>query len=601
MKSLRYHCLAIVIGLLAGALQAKALLPEFSALSLAPGAAGRTQVCHDGRTICYVHAVPRSAGSGVTLALRDGAIVIDNRGAPPAELRWTQVSIYTIKQRQFPGSLYVLRVQIQGPKNSHAKLFFEGQTLDGVHYHNHTPRKLNGERQELQHYQTLPKELTELHLRLDLTGPGEYKIFAAEFAEVPMREKDPAIMAARVPELLFHADFDGTVTARHGAQPEPMAAHGIDYAPGVKGQALKSSCEAGTLLQYAMAGNALPECGTVSFWYRPLWTRMEDDVGLYVLFTMERPTLWQRGTGSVFLWCCCNKTLHGGTGILSRGALRSRNVQPDQWQHLAMSWDEDGALIYYNGQPSIEMMASDSYSPLAVYKRLVFRDTLLKSFFVGNLNGRHQCDGLIDDLRVYSAPLAPEDVLALAREVRYFEIAAPRRYLVQGNDDANTLAFSITPQQPAAMRFRWQIVAEDGRVVAASNEALTSSAADVGQAKTLTATVPALAPGRYEIRVTEDLYKGSDLDSQALPVWVFHDANAEVSAADELRLEPVTTIRPNPSMSADELLYIGMPSMGELAGRPYMEIDGVSGSRFVLRLKLPDAAGIYLLEWDYPD
>lgn len=601
MKSLRYRCLVIVIGLFAVALQAEPLLPEFSALSLAPGDAGRTQVRHDGRTVCFVSTEPSSAMSGVTLALRDGAIVIDNREAP-AELRKTVLRIMTIKQRQFPGSLYVLRVQLQGPKNGHAALFFEGRTLDGVHYHNSTKQNLNGERQELQHYQRLPEKLASVHLRLDLTGPGEYKVFTAEFAERPIREKNPAIMAARVPELLFHVDFDGTVTARHGAQPAPMAAHGIDYAPGVKGQALKSSREAGTLLQYAMDGNAVPECGTVSFWYRPSWTRAEDATGYHQLFAMERPEGSRFGSGSVFLWCH-NDVLRADTSDLRDSYQRLRSVLPDQWQHFAMSWDEDGALAYYNGRPINEMPGGDSYSPLnfSPSKHLIFRDSVLKSFFVGNLNGTHQCEGLIDDLRVYSAPLAHKDVLALARDVRYFEIAALRSYHIHGGDGANTLAFSITPQHPAAMRFRWQVVAEDGRVVAANNEALASSAADVGQAKTLTAVVPALAPGRYEIKVTEDLYKGSALDSMAVSVWVFHDANAEVSAADELRLEPVTTIRPNPSMSADELLYIGIPSMGELAGRPYMEIDGAGGSRFVLRLKLPDAAGIYLLEWDYPD
>lgn len=601
MKRLMCRCLAIVSCLFAAAINAESLLPEFSALSLAPGEAGRTQVRHGERSIYFVGTEPAAAMSGVTLALRDGAIVLDNRGAP-AELRKTVMRLNTITQRQFPGACYVLRVQIEGPKGSHAALFFEGRTVDGVHYHNNTGHTLNGERQEILHYRTLPRELDDLHLRLDLSGPGEYKVFAAEFAEVPVRQKDPAIAAARVPELLFHADFDGTATARRGGQPEPMAARGIDYGPGVKGQALKSSGEAGTLLQYAMAGNAVPECGTVSLWYRPLWTSAEDANGFHQLFTMERPEGSRYGSGAVFLWCH-NDVLRADTSDLRDSYQRTRSVLPGQWQHVAMSWDEDGAQVYYNGRPANDMPGGDSYSPLNVGpgKHLIFRDSVLKSFFVGGINGEQQCEGLIDDLRVYSAPLSREDVLAVAREIRYFEVAATRSYIVNRGDGANAIAFSITPQQPVAMRFRWQVVAEDGRVVATSGDALAGNAADAGRPLAQTAAVPALAPGRYEIKVTEDLYKGSVLDSISVPVWVFHGANAEVSATDELRLEYLATIRPNPSMSADELLYVGVPSMGELDGRPYMEIDGADGSRFVLRLTLPDAQGMYLLEWDYPD
>ncbi|MDD4540030.1 MAG: hypothetical protein PHT80_13525 [Lentisphaeria bacterium] len=601
MKRLLCRCLALVTCLFAAVFAAEPLLPEYSALSLAPGDAGRTRVHHGDRTVCSVGTEPTSAMSGVTLALRDGAIVVDNREAP-ADLLKTVLRMHTIKMREFAGKFYVLRVQIEGPQSGHAALFFEGRTLDGVHYHNSTKQNLNGQRQELLHYHVLPSDLVEVHLRLDLTGPGVYKIFTAELDEVPLRQKDPAVVAARVPELLFHADFDGTVIARRGGQQEPMVARGIDYAPGVKGQALKSSREAGTLLQYAMAGNAVPECGTVSLWYRPSWTRSEDANGFHQLFAMERPEGSRFGSGSVFLWCH-NDVLRADTSDLRDSYQRTRSVLSNQWQHLAMSWDEDGALVYFNGRPTNDMPGGDSYSPLnfSPSKHLIFRDSVLKSFFVGGFNGEDQCEGLIDDLRVYSAPLPREDVLAIARDFRYFDVAVTQSYLVNRGDGANAIAFSITPQQPAAMRFRWQVVAEDGRVLATSGEAVAISAADVGRARTLSAAVPALAPGRYEIRVTEDLYKGSTLDSLAVPVWIFHDTNAEVSATDELRLEPLATIRPNPSMSADELLYVGIPTMGELAGRPYMEIDGAEGSRFVLRLTLPDAEGMYLLEWDYPD
>jgi hypothetical protein len=587
--------------LLGGLASAASLLPDIGTLAGPVGDDFPRHLRADGRTVYSISTEPAAAMSGVRLSVEDDAIVVDTSAAPPA-LGKTTTRIVTIKQTEFPEACYALRATVQGPKGAVATLYFEGTTLAGKHYYNSTNQRLTGKRQEITHYYSLAPRLKYLHMRLDYIGRGEFRIYAADFAPIAILRKDPAVAAARVPQLLFQAGFDGTATATAQGNPEPLASRGLAFGPGVKGQALKSTLAAGTLLQYAMPGNAVQECGTISLWFRPSWTRPEDAKGFHHLFAMERPKGSRLGSGSTFLWCH-NDVIRADTSDLRDSYQRVRSVEPSRWQHIAMTWDEDGARVYYNGRSATAMPGGDSYSPLTPQadKQIIFRDSQLKTFFIGNLGGGQQCEGSIDDMRIYSAPLSSEQVLAVAREMRYFDVAASDRYFTaKGGGNDRTMQFTITPRQPSPMRFTWKVLAEDGRIVAASEKAIAvPSAVDKPIVQTL--ELKALAPGRYEIRVTESTCKASALQVESAAFWIFEARNPETSPTAQLRTVPLATIRPNLAMTAEQLLHLGPVRQGKLAGRDYLEAGDAAGNRFVVRLSLPDAKGVYLLEWDYPD
>lgn len=302
------------------------------------------------------------------------------------------------------------------------------------------------------------------------------------------------------------------------------------------------------------------------------------------------------------LWCH-DDVIRADTSDLRDSYQRVRSVEPGQWQHIAMTWDEDGKQVYYNGLPATGIPGGDSYSPLKLHdgSQVIFRDSPLKTFFIGNFNGQHQCEGFIDDVRVYSAPLSPEQILDVARKVCYFDVAVNDLYFPAGvGPNGGTVQFTITPRQASPMRFSWQVLDENGRVVTASEKALeVPSAVDKPIVQTFGMT--SLPPGRYEIRVTESGCKASTLQEQSAYFWIFRARNPEISTADELQTESLATIQPNLSMTPEQLLYLGDVRQGELDGQTYLEAGDAAGSRFVVRFGLPDADGIYLLEWDYPD
>ncbi len=250
-------------------------------------------------------------------------------------------------------------------------------------------------------------------------------LLAAAVASQPL-----AVSAA---DLLFHVRFDGTAVATTaGGEAKPLESRGLSYAEGREGQAVRMTAAAKSLLSYAEAGNLLHERGTVAMWIRCEWPAAgESEQTARALFANRRlePKV-RRGSGSLQFWWH-GRELRADVSDDRDSFVTSASgaLLDGQWHHVAFAWDGYETRIYGDGRPM--GVASDSASPmkraLAMGKTggYAFSSRLdFDRFFVGSRDAGQQFDGLIDELRVYSAPLSAEEIAQLADA--YGKIPPPR-------------------------------------------------------------------------------------------------------------------------------------------------------------------------------
>lgn len=236
-----------------------------------------------------------------------------------------------------------------------------------------------------------------------------------------------AWLAEAGPELLFRATFDGTpeaVTAKGASV--PLEATDLAFAPGVKGEALRFSAGRKSVLAYAQKGNLVSERGTISLWTKNEWTDLagDDRWGLVYRYLIAQPRPKPRnGSGALyFRWIDRLLRVDQSDDADSHQAEYAYSAMDGGWHHLAWTWDEQSMAMYVDGRKVHN--PGDSHSPLVkalkeaaspVKYRFSCRKTFDR-FFVGSDNGSWPFEGLIDDLRIYSAPLSGEAIAALARE-----------------------------------------------------------------------------------------------------------------------------------------------------------------------------------------
>jgi hypothetical protein len=228
---------------------------------------------------------------------------------------------------------------------------------------------------------------------------------------------------ALLPPILFHAPFDGSPEAATAAgRATPLCAEQLSYAPGVSGQAVRLTAAAKSRLEYALDGLPVQQRGTVSLWYKPEWPDGTEDRWRH-LFGFTAPWDRQRlGSGAVFLWHY-GPALRGDICDNGDSFVTARPRRPNgAWRHIAFTWDETGSALFLDGQPASNRRDNDN--PLAAAlktdapetTRAYGRRTPFSSFHVGGTREGRQADGLIDDLKIFSAPLSDTQLAALAAE-----------------------------------------------------------------------------------------------------------------------------------------------------------------------------------------
>lgn len=230
------------------------------------------------------------------------------------------------------------------------------------------------------------------------------------------------------PELLFHAPFDGSAEARvAGGRAAPLTAQGLVFEAGVAGQAVRLTAAAKSRLEYALERNGDPKRGTVALWYKPEWKDGTEERWRH-LFGVTAPWDRQRvGSGAVFLWHY-GPAVRGDTGDARDAFVTARPQRKNgEWRHIAFTWDESEAALYLDGKAV--KAKRDDYNPLKAAlladdpegkggRRVTDRPRTFESFHVGCMREGRQADGLLDEFKVFAAPLTPAQVAALAAEHR---------------------------------------------------------------------------------------------------------------------------------------------------------------------------------------
>lgn len=292
----------------------------------------------------------------------------------------------------------------------------------------------------------IPDDIKSLVVNFDFTAPGEGPVRFYGY-----RHGHADILTSLrpdfgTPKLLFKASFEDDAVAETAAgKVAPTLARGLAFAPGVKGKALRLGAAAKSVLQYAAAGNIDARQGTVAFWVKREFSaddpgRTVDGKGLYhPFFALPSGTKGRaRGPacGDASLWCSwAGQYLSFMRGDVSlrkviRGIPYVSALGSRDWCHYVLTWDAFGQRVYFDGK-NVMGGSGDNANPYrrvtSMPDKLFFRPDAfdkLVTFYVGSSPGGCM-DGLIDEFRVYSAPMS-------AAEVRRLYLAdkggSPRRY-----------------------------------------------------------------------------------------------------------------------------------------------------------------------------
>lgn len=260
---------------------------------------------------------------------------------------------------------------------------------------------------------TAPESVKRMQFRFDVIAGGPAGLAGGRIAPkgaipLPKRKPDPVFGE---PELLLDLPFDGTAEAASAkGNPKPLRAEGLEFAPGVKGRAVRLTAEAKSVLEYAFEGNANREHGSVA-----MWVKRERKGGRF-LFTSGRPFDEARfGTGALYLWLHGEK-LRADIGDDDDRYLTVTAPAVGEWHHVVLSWTGSrGGMVFVDGEAV--KSAGDRYSPIAEmyhpydYGNFGGRNAFARITIGGNRDG--QLEGLLDEVKVYSVPLSEEAVRKL--------------------------------------------------------------------------------------------------------------------------------------------------------------------------------------------
>ncbi len=271
--------------------------------------------------------------------------------------------------------------------------------------------------------------------------------------------------ASAAPELLFHASFDGTADATFAkGAAKPKSAGSISFAEGRRGKAVRFVRKGNSCLKYEAEGNIASERGAVAFWYRRSWPI-------------------------------------GPAGD---------SVFGEDWHHVSVTWNGKDVQLYVNGR--LERNAGKD--ALAAKNALMPQDGAIAfnadTFTVFGCNARGALsESLLDDLRIYSEPLTPEQIYELYRRETVLEIKAAGTWAVAGS----TFDVEVKASSPAdcdISGLRWCICDASGKVVSKWDKSIT----DITREKRLKVLLQA---GEYRLRATDGTWFYGDVPIRVMP------------------------------------------------------------------------------------
>ena len=272
----------------------------------------------------------------------------------------------------------------------------------------------------------LPAKSGGYRLRFDFNKPsGKGGIYCFAGGRVArMADVRVSVTPKKVkPELTMYLPFDGTAKAAVArGRAEPLAASGVTYAPGLKGSAARISRADKTFLEYAFTSNVSQVRGSISMWVKRDDWQAGGGRGREWLFTTPTPFDLRMGTGALYLWFWEPHRVRLDTSDDCDAFVYNTVLLDGEWHHIVSTWNEAGGSLFVDGAPCYDDVGGSTFiSPLARarqpygFRRRGDLDAA-RSFFVGSWRGTGQFNGLIDEVKIYSAALTRDEARALYRE-----------------------------------------------------------------------------------------------------------------------------------------------------------------------------------------
>ena len=247
--------------------------------------------------------------------------------------------------------------------------------------------------------------LDELRLYDRALTPKEVELASIHNLAAPNAPARPAPKKAAVrpakARLTLHLPFDGTAkaaVARGGAA--PTVAKGLEFTKGLAGKALV--CGQGIDLAYPFDKNVSKEAGAITLWAR---TAFGAAAPRGVLIADEQPLAKEpdksQHTFSLWLQRAGMPSVQFELlpMVLSHGLYRWGAAE---WYHIAVCWRRgEDMVLYVNGQIASRRTGPGATWPIGTSK-------LLR---IGSWGGQLPAESVIDDVRIYDAPLTAEQVL----------------------------------------------------------------------------------------------------------------------------------------------------------------------------------------------
>src|SRR3954466_9341757 len=221
---------------------------------------------------------------------------------------------------------------------------------------------------------------------------------------------------AEAPKLLFHVSADrGLVADQAGGDALPNFQDKVRIVPtGAMGGAIQWDDDG--VLTWNAPGNIYAQRGTLAFFWRSRTLVGEAPFNIFRVGFADHSS-WDMA------WLRVDWNGHGFDAFVTDANLaRSRvsftmpqSPRPEEWHHLAFSWDETvGVRLYVDGREAARKALHADYDSgpdqLAVPVRVVstYQVQSRYSFMRGSD---------VDEIRIYDRMLAPQSVSALARKL----------------------------------------------------------------------------------------------------------------------------------------------------------------------------------------
>ena len=379
-----------------------------------------------GRRVMSFQPSPKDASlDGMTIALRQDHLIVDVGSPAKNGLRALVVRCYPCDaEAALSGRICAHMAEWQGAKGASIDVYIEGRdALSGKHFSSKSTFAMTGRRRNLSHRVVLPEKLDNVVFRYDITkfSDGRFYYFGTHAA--PEEELKPRreLLPKRNPALIFYAPFDGSALAMSSrGDPMPIVERGLSYDDGVKGRAVRLVERNASELAYRAAENFDLRQGTISLWVKDDSNGGKNSRSRTVVSFPESGDM--SGNGHIwFYWA--GRRLRFDAGDDARHVLWSEQEIDESWRHLAVAWDDERIRIWVDGicvADSRGSASGDSGSPMkavlqnGAFDYFTYDRTPADVFSVGGKGAGKGCfEGLIDEFRVWDAPLSDDELMAV--------------------------------------------------------------------------------------------------------------------------------------------------------------------------------------------